>query len=98
MRIVFYNPHVESHVGQTVLNYLTRIYSFKKFAYLFNYLNKFNKVSLFIEPHTSSFPQYISKYIPYKIEVYFWLIINKIKPNSIKIIYDIKDTVPLLTS
>jgi len=90
MRVVFHNPHTNLVFGRTVLDFLIRNYSYKKYQYLLTYLIK-NKVEFLIynDKADSSLPSYLSVFIPSTIELYVWCIINNINPFKTNITSDI---------
>lgn len=92
MRLVLHNPHTEVHFGITLLNFITRSPSFRKYQFLINYCIANNKNLVFyIDGKDSSFPLYIGKYIPQKIEIILWCLINQISPFKVKIEYDMSN-------
>lgn len=89
MRFILHNPHIESHFGITLSNFLTHGHSFNKFKYLLDFLKNENKIFvIFLDGKTSSLPDYIGKYIPARLEVLIWMILNKINPFRVKLITD----------
>src|SRR3990167_10281861 len=79
MKLVFHNPHVDIHFGETLLTFLTRSRSFKKEKYLISYILKNKKDYLFyVDGFDSSLPSYIARFFPKKLEIYLWALINKI--------------------
>lgn len=91
MRLVLHNPHAESHYGNTLSNYLNRIYSFRKYKYLLDFLVEFNKpIVIFYDTNSSSLPPYFSKYIPRVIEICLWAFINNINPLRLHITNNIQ--------
>lgn len=91
MKIVLHNPHTNFHFGNTVQNYIFRIKSFKKYKYFIDFLRKEDKKYQIFVDGKSSFPTYISKIIPVKLEVFLWAIINGINPMQLSIISNLDD-------
>lgn len=89
MRFILHNPHIESHFGITLSNFLTHGHSFNKFKYLLDFLKNENKrIAIFLDGKTSSLPEYIGKYIPVRLEICIWMILNKVNPFRVKVITD----------
>lgn len=91
MRVVIHNPHTNFHFGNSPINTLLRIKSFKKYKYLIDYALKENKELAFYVDGESSFPAYISKYVPVRMELLFWCLINNPRLLKVKIIKNLKE-------
>ena len=92
MKLVFHNPHVDIHFGETLLTFLTRSRSFKKEKYLISYILKNKKDYLFyVDGFDSSLPSYIARFFPKKLEIYLWALINKIPLRDLRVTFDIAD-------
>lgn len=87
MRLVLHNPQSNSLVGRPLIDVLVRTHSFQKYNYILKYsLKKEDKIIVFVDKNGSSFPTYLSKYVPMQVELFLWAIINKINPRKITIL------------
>jgi len=91
MRFIFYNPQKSAFFGTTLLNYLSKIHSTTRYKYLIHHSYKNNKLNVLITKSNSSFPNYISKYIPIEIEFFLWALVNKINPFKVTILNDLDE-------
>lgn len=88
MRIVFHNPHVDTHFSTPVFNYLTNRFSHKKYEYLFRYFYEQGNLAIFVDGFDSSLNSFFKKFISNRFEFYIWLLINRLNPLRIQIIND----------
>ncbi|MBU3935615.1 glycosyltransferase [Patescibacteria group bacterium] len=87
MKFIFFNPHKSAFFGITLLNFVSRIHSTTRYKYLIDYFKTNHQhLYLFVTPSSSSLPEYISRYVPIKFEIFLWAIINKINPFKIRLI------------
>ncbi len=92
MRIIFHNPHSSLVIGKTLLDFILRIHSYKKYSYLLDYIRQSrNDFAFYIDNHDSSLPSIAARIIPAKVEVYLWMIVNKINPLKVKLVWNIDE-------
>lgn len=92
MSFIIYNPQKSVLLGLTVFNWLNKNKWPIKYYFLTEYI-KNNKAIIFCDNYGTSFPFEINKTL-YSIlkylEIYIWLIINRINPFNVRVIFDKK--------
>jgi len=93
MRIILHNPQKINFFGKTVQDWITGGKVSSKLGYFQKYISK-GKVIIYCDDSGSSLPvsflrrsYVISKIINY-IEIYLWLLINKLNPFKVEIFFD----------
>lgn len=90
MRLILHNPHAQIVVGRTVLDFLLRVFSYKKYQYILDYLEKENKdFAIYLDKQDSSLPPFVARFVPAKLEVYLWAILNNVNIFRLKILTNI---------
>jgi glycosyltransferase involved in cell wall biosynthesis len=88
MRIVFYNPHTNIWFKKPLYFFLTKRKSVNKYEYLLDYIIE-NKIefSFLVDGRDFSFgKKYFNSILLAKLEIYIWVILNKINPFKIKVL------------
>ena len=94
MRLILHNPHVETHIGRPVFNFLTKRFSHKKYFYLLDLIkSNYKDFAIYVDLIDTSlnFPIISNFRLVKTLELYFWLLINGINPFKIKILKLRKD-------
>lgn len=90
MALIIYNPQKSVLLGLTVFNWLNKNKWPNKYFFLTEYI-KNNKAFIFCDNYGTSFPFEINKtlYSVLKyLEIYLWLIINRINPFNVRVIFN----------
>lgn len=92
MRVVFHNPHSNFVIGRTLLDFLLRIRSYKKYSYLLEYLQVEGKqFAIYVDGHDSSLPKWLPRIFPIRAELFIWMLLNGLNPLKTTVLWNIED-------
>lgn len=96
MSFILYNPQKSGMFGLTVFNWVNKTKWPAKYNYFVEYLRN-NQASIYFDNFGSSFPFTVNKWIygllKY-VEIYLWMVLNKLNPLKVKIIFDTRKLSP----
>ena len=97
MTVYFHNPFYSTHYGVNVFNKMTKRFNHKKYWYITEYLLKNNPdTGIFVDLDQNSFSclfrslqsRHIRRILTF-LELYAWMLLNKINPFSTKVVFNI---------